>query len=81
MNAGVRFFLMFSPKWVRRVGVGREEGWEFPFLRRGEFPLRTINLPSYPYRKYIVGRAALSNCYEKQRLKSMLRQKPLSHRL
>jgi hypothetical protein len=29
-------------------------------MRRGEFPLRTINLPSYPYLYYISGLLALS---------------------
>jgi hypothetical protein len=36
------------------------KGWEFHFLRRGEFPLRTINPPSFPYRYYIAGLLALS---------------------
>jgi hypothetical protein len=33
---------------------------EFPFLRRGEFPLRTMNLPSTLCRKHIADRAAMS---------------------
>jgi hypothetical protein len=31
------------------------------FPERVEFPLRTMNLPSYLYRKYIAGRAEMSN--------------------
>jgi len=33
------------------------------FKKRNEFPHRTMNFPAFPRRKYIVGRAALSNTY------------------
>jgi hypothetical protein len=39
---------------------GNTKGKEFPFLGRGEFPLRAMNLPSSPYRYYIFGLLALS---------------------
>ena len=47
----------------RRSVLFKIENWKdksFLFLRRGEFPLRVINLPSYLFRYYISGRAAMS---------------------
>jgi len=41
------------------------------FLRRDEFPLRTMNLPSSPRRNYIAGRAAMS-IFAKNNLMSAL---------